>query len=128
MPGLFYVKVFVAALSIFLLGGFWYSERGFLKIWQRESGTPPIERHGAAPFVFSFVFALVAAFLFGAFAPHETLYRGLVSGAVVGAGWVGTSFGINYQFGGKSLALLLVDGGYHVIQFLIFGLIFGAWH
>ena len=39
-----------------------------------------------------------------------------------------TSFGINYQFSNRSPVLLGIDGGYHVGQFLLFGLILGLWH
>ena len=38
------------------------------------------------------------------------------------------SFGINYQFANKTFAIWLIDGGYHVGQFLIYGLILGLWH
>ncbi len=46
-------------------------------------------------------------------------------GALVGAGFVAASFGINYQFAQRTFKLWLIDGGYHAVQFLLFGLIFG---
>jgi len=47
-----------------------------------------------------------------------------------GAGlcWVATSFGINYLFAGRSLKLWLIDGGYHTLQFTLYGLVLGLWH
>ena len=41
---------------------------------------------------------------------------------------VAASFGINYQFANRSLTLWLIDGGYHTVQFLLFGLVLGLWH
>jgi hypothetical protein len=35
--------------------------------------------------------------------------------------------GINYQFAQRSLRLWLIDGGYHLVQFLLFGLVLGLW-
>ena len=52
---------------------------------------------------------------------------GLGTGSVVGACFVATSYGINYQFANRSVAALLIDGGYHVLQFAAFGLVLGAW-
>lgn len=32
------------------------------------------------------------------------------------------------QFANRTTTLWLIDGGYHVVQFLIYGLVFGLWH
>ena len=42
--------------------------------------------------------------------------------------FVATSFGINYAFAQRSLKLWLIDGGYHLLQFALYGLILGLWH
>jgi hypothetical protein len=47
---------------------------------------------------------------------------------LAGFGFVATSFGINYQFAQRPFVLWLIDGGYHTVQFLLFGLIIGLWH
>ena len=49
-------------------------------------------------------------------------------GLLAGAGMVAASFGINCQFANRSLTLWLIDGGYHTVQFLLFGLVLGLWH
>jgi hypothetical protein len=46
---------------------------------------------------------------------------------MVGLGYVATSFGINYQFAGRPFRLWAIDGGYHTLQFALYGLVFGAW-
>jgi hypothetical protein len=50
------------------------------------------------------------------------------SGVLAGFGFVAMSFAINYSFAGRSLKLWLIDGGYHTLQFALYGLILGAWH
>jgi hypothetical protein len=40
--------------------------------------------------------------------------------------WVAASFGINYLFERKNLALFAINGGYHTLQFTLIGLILGA--
>jgi hypothetical protein len=53
------------------------------------------------------------------------MQEALVRGLVVGAGFVATSLGINYQFAARKNVLWAIDGGYHVLQFLLYGLVFG---
>ena len=121
--------VVLAAVSSFMLGGLWYSAALFGTAWNKENGGVPHNGHPAKVFGISFAFSLIAAVVFaywlGAAPPLDVALK---SGAMAGAGLVATSFGINYQFAQRSFKLWLIDGGYHVAQFLIFGLILGLWH
>jgi hypothetical protein len=124
------IAVLVAAVSSFVVGGLWYSPTLFGKAWQREAGDTrkPGEGHPAKIFGTSFVFALIAAFAYAFIvrAPGSASVAA-IQGLVVGAGIVATSFGINYQFANRSTLLWLIDGGYHTVQFLLYGLIIGLW-
>ena len=60
--------------------------------------------------------------------PEVTLSQGLFYGFSAGLFWVAASFGINYLFERKPLSLFLVNGGYHTLQFTLYGLILGLWH
>jgi hypothetical protein len=121
--------VLIAAVSSFMLGGLWYSPALFGNAWIRENGGEKQAGHPAKVFGVSFVFSLIAAFAFayllGAAPPLETALR---TGAIVGIGFVAASFGINYQFAQRSFKLWLIDGGYHAVQFIVFGLVLGLWH
>jgi Protein of unknown function (DUF1761) len=46
-------------------------------------------------------------------------------GLLAGACFVGTSLGINYQFANRSPLVWVIDGGYHTVQFVLFGLVLG---
>ena len=124
------IAVLVAAASSFLLGGLWYSKVLFGPRWQREAGDTrkPGAAHPARVFGLSFVFALVAACAYALLVPPAaTAAAALTQGLLVGAGVVAASFGINYQFANRSTVLWLIDGGYHTVQFAIYGLILGLW-
>jgi hypothetical protein len=101
----------------------------FGNVWNRVNGsTPKQQGHPARVFGLSFVFALIAAFAFAAWlGPDPALETALRHGLIVGLCFVGASFGINYQFAARSTVLLLIDGGYHTAQFLLFGLVLGLW-
>ena len=51
----------------------------------------------------------------------------LHAGFLVGLCFVATSFGINYLFAGRSLKLWLIDAGYHILQFTLYGLVLGLF-
>lgn len=129
MPHINYLAVITAAVSSFLLGGLWYSPVLFGAVWQREAGDPKKkgEGHPAKVFGLSLLFALIAALVYAALVPPAAnALHALVQGLAIGAG-VAASFGINYQFANRSFKLWLIDGGYHTVQFGIYGLILGLW-
>ena len=55
--------------------------------------------------------------------PKPDLTFAFGAGLSAGLCWVAASFGINYLFERKSLKLWMVNGGYHTIQFTLFGII-----
>jgi hypothetical protein len=125
-----YLAVLAAAVSSFLLGGLWYSAKLFGPSWQRAAGDmrKKEDGHPAKVFGVSLIFALVAAYAYAVLVPVQAnVVAAGVQGLLVGAGVVATSFGINYQFANRSGALWLIDGGYHTLQFGIYGIILGAW-
>jgi len=133
MAGINLWAVLAAAASAFLLGGLWYSPLVFLKPWSKASGLGDMKevgaRHPAQVFGVSFLFALLAAAVFAVLVgPEPPLDFALGRGLMAGGGFVAASFGINYQFANKPFSLWLIDGGYHVGQFLLYGLILGLWH
>jgi hypothetical protein len=122
--------VIAAAVSSFLLGGLWYSPVLFMKPWNEAMGrTEEDNGHPAKVFGLSFAFAVVAAYVFAVFlGPNPVLSESVKAGLLVGVAFVGMSFGINYQFANRPLSALFIDGGYHTGQFMLYGLILGAWH
>ncbi len=124
------LAVIAAAVSSFMLGGLWYSPALFGPTWQREAGDMRKSEgsHPAKVFGVSLLFALLAAFVYAFLIPAATsALHAATQGLAVGAGMVVACFGINYQFANRSAKLLFIDGGYHTVQFLIYGLILGLW-
>jgi len=118
--------IFAAALSSFLLGGLWYSPVLFGNVWRREAGDSrkPGDGHPVRVFGLSFLFALVAAIAYALIVPPTaTLLWAGIQGLAVGAALVAASFGINYQFANRSFRLWLIDGGYHTLQFGLYGVV-----
>ncbi len=123
--------VLVAAMSAFLLGGLWYGPL-FKRAWCRENGIDPdapAPGHPGRTFGTAFVAALVSAAAFAIILrPDPPLFIAAHAGFLTGLAYVAMSFGINYAFAGRSLRLWLIDGGYHTLQFTLYGVILGLWH
>lgn len=132
MPEINWLAVIAAAISTFALGGLWYSPVMFFKAWQRSAGLTDEQLQKGHPgkiYGGAFVLSLIAAAVFALFiGPKPDVGFATAAGFSAGLCWVATSFGINYLFERKGFCLFLVNGGYHTVQFTLFGLILGLWH
>jgi hypothetical protein len=127
-----WLAVFVAAVSAFMLGGLWYSPMLFANQWVAASGVD-VEKakrsNKAVLFGTAFVWSLLGAACFAMFiGPNPDLGFAVAAGAATGFFWITGSYGINYQFEQKPLSLLAINGGYHVAQYSLYGLVLGLWH
>lgn len=125
------LAVLVAAAAAFALGGVWYGPL-FGRVWRTAEGktelTPEKAGHPALVYGASFALMLIAAALLASvLGPAPALKASVGAGLLIGAGWVATSFGVNYLFAGRRLPLFLVDGGYNVVVFVLMGLIIGLF-
>jgi hypothetical protein len=124
-----WLAVLVSAVVTFVLGGVWYGPL-FERVWRaaedRAEPLPGQQKHPAFVYGLAFVLMLIAAItLAAAIGPDPNITKSVGFGLVVGVGWVATSFGVNYLFARRSLALFAVDAGYNVVLFALMGLIIG---
>ncbi|MEN0062222.1 MAG: DUF1761 domain-containing protein [Myxococcota bacterium] len=130
MDGLNLVAALVAALATFAVGGLWYSPLLFGGRWmtyldlsEAELGQNPGRVFGGA-FVLQLVMALnLAAFL----GPKPSLAFATGASFAAGFGWVALGMGVTYLFERRPLGLWLINGGYHMVSFVVMGLILGGW-
>ena len=129
MPDVNMIAVLLCGVSSLVLGGIWYSPALFAKPWQRAAGLSDEQAQSgnmAMIYGVAFVLSLVAAFVFAMFLGRSFgLGPSIGAGASAGLCWVAASFGINYLFERRPLNLWLINGGYHTLQFTLFGLILG---
>ncbi|QSE99157.1 DUF1761 domain-containing protein [Fulvivirga lutea] len=126
-----YLAVVAAALSMFVIGGLWYSPILFGNAWAKENGfTPEFVQSGNKAKIFggSLLLSLIIAFnLAGFISGFEEWTWGLIGGFLSGFGWVAMSIGILYLFERRSAKLFFINAGYFVFSFLVMGLILGLW-
>ena len=129
MPHVDLLGVLLCGVASMMLGALWYSPLLFAKAWQRGAGLSDEQlKAGNMGMIYglAFLLSLVAAYVFGMFlGEHMGLWQSTAAGAAAGIFWVAASFGINYLFERRSLGLWLINGGYHALQFTLFGFILG---
>jgi hypothetical protein len=124
--------IFIAALSVFLIGGLWYSPLLFAKSWMKENNfsDEDIKKSNKSKiFVLSFLFSFIMAFNLAMFLNDDktTIAWGAMAGLLAGFGWVAMSLFIIGQFERKSTKYMLIHGGYVTCSFIVMGVIIGAW-
>lgn len=125
-----WVAVALSTLAVFLIGGPWYGPI-FGKAWAKANGVTaemaPKGGHTAVVFGGAAVAGFLAAIALGSLiGPGPDLLRGIHYGLLAGICLVSASFAINYLFAGRSMGLLLIDGGYNIVLFVAMGAIFGV--
>lgn len=129
-----YLAVLVCAIIAMGISYFWYSPFLLGKMWldsmekseeEIRKEFKPIKTYGI-----SFVSYLIIAFSIARmmiYVNATTVTEGMRLSFLCWFGFTATTMTINALLEGKSLRLALVDGGYHLIVFLIYGVILGAW-
>ena len=132
MPEINWLAVIAAAISMFILGGVWYSPILFARPWQRAAGLSDEQVAGGNPvlifgvaFVLSLLMAANLAFFLAG--PATTLGFALGASLAAGLGWAAFSTAILALFERRPLAYSPINGGYLTLGFLLMGLILGLW-
>ncbi|TNE34084.1 DUF1761 domain-containing protein [bacterium] len=126
-----WLAILLASVSTFMIGGVWYSPLMFSKKWMMEAKITEedLKQGQAKVFGLSFIFSFVAAFVLAMFlGPEADVVFGITAGFMVGFAWVLLSMGTTYLFERRSFTLLAINGGYHVVSFMIMGMIIGLFN
>ena len=129
MPEVNWIAVALCGVSSLVLGGLWYSPALFARSWQTAAGLSDEQaRNGNMAVIFggAFLLSIVAAAVFAMFLGNQmSVGAATAAGFAAGLCWVAASYGISYSFERRPLKLWLINGGYHTLQFTLFGLILG---
>jgi len=132
MEKLNFLAVIAAAVSMFLIGGVWYSKALFANVWMKENNLTEeqlAKSNKAKTFGLSFLFSLIMAFNLAMFISDESIdfTMAIFYSLCVGLGWIALAFGIVALFELRSWRYIFINGGYMIISFLVMGIIIGAW-
>jgi hypothetical protein len=132
--GMNYWAVLMAAVAAWMLGALWYSI--LAKPWMAATGVinARIEDSLGSPrgyltYIIAFAADLVMAWVLAGIIGHLgqfTVKNGVISGAFCWLGFTITALVVNYTFGQRKPALILIDGGYWLLALVAMGAIIGG--
>jgi hypothetical protein len=128
-----YLAVLVAAAVYFLLGALWYSKLLFANTWMKGVGKTDEqikEGFSRMAFLWSFIWSFVAVYGVArilVWAGGDSAADGFLAGLLIGVCFVLAVFVINNLFEKRPKGFMLINAFYHVVAFIISGLIIGAW-
>ena len=124
-----YLGIVAGAIVMFVWGAIWYTVLGGVWLSALGKTTDQLLRYGYVPYVVSFLAGLLVAYCFDNMLWHyETgnaakgAQVGLLTGVCIFAAMMLTM----YFFQGQSPMLMLIDGGYGIIGFVLTGATVGA--
>ncbi|MFA7228878.1 MAG: DUF1761 domain-containing protein [Melioribacteraceae bacterium] len=129
-----YLAVLVCGIISMIIGFVWYSHILLGRIWMEEIDKSedelkkdfnPVKTYGI-----SFLCNLFIAFSLAQLMAHSnavSVASGIRMAFLCWSGFILAPMIINAMLEGKSIKLLLVDSGHHLIVILVFGIILGAW-
>lgn len=125
-----YVAVLIATVTTMVLGFLWYSPVLLGNAWMkhRNLSKNEISGGGAMTYILTALTALGGSFILAlllTLTDEPTIWTGLVIGLLIGIS-VSLKIGMNYLFEGHKLGLYLITIGYHLVSYVIAGLIIGC--
>jgi len=125
-----YLAVLLATLATMILGFVWYSPVLFGNFWVKQVGKNMEDMSGSSPltYVWTALTALVGVFILAlllTMTSEVSVSTGLTAGLLVGIG-ISAKIGMNFLFEDRKLGLFLITIGYHLVSYVIAGLILGS--
>ena len=129
-----WIAILIAAVASFIVGAVWYGVLG--RQWMTALGWSDAEqaantRPPMVAMIVSFVAELVMAFVLAGAIGHlgpgnTTIRNGLISGAILWAGFVVTTLAVNNAYARRKPMLTVIDAGHWLLVLLVQGAVLGA--
>lgn len=125
-----YLAVLIATIVTMILGFLWYSPVLFGNAWVKEMGLKREEMSGGSPLTYVLT-ALTALFgalflaLIMSMIGERTIGLGVTIGLLIGLS-ISVKIGMNFLFESRTAKLYFITIGYHIVTYLLTGIIIGA--
>lgn len=128
----------VACVVVSMISGFlWYNPNTFFPAWWKVVGAgreqPGMGNMGttwALTVLSSFIQAVFMSLMvtaMGSMSGGATLVSGATAGFVLWLGFIAPTYLVNKLFAGHGLKIWAIEVGNHLVNFVLFGAILGAW-
>jgi hypothetical protein len=134
-----WLAVIVCVVVSMISGSIWYNPKTFFPIWWKGIGKTGEDTPGGkgsmtvmwgltvlGSFVQA-VFMSLAVIAMGKLSGSATLVSGLTTGFLIWLGFIAPTYLVNKLFAGHGFKVWAIEVGNHLVNFLLFGAILGAW-
>jgi hypothetical protein len=124
-----YLAVLIAAFVTMIIGALWYSPVLFGNAWMKEMGFTKEDVSGGGPmtYVLTGITALVGCLFLALILTlfeERSFVSGIIAGSIIAIS-VSAKIGMNYLFENKTRKHYFITIGYHVVTYLLSGIILG---
>jgi hypothetical protein len=126
-----YTAVLTAGIIYFILGTLWYKPKKLGKIWlQLNYLKTDGKNNNSILMLLALISTLTASFILSYFI-YLSGAKNIMSGAAVGiltaVGIMATTIGFSFISEEKQIKLVIADTGYHLMGFMVMGIIISVW-
>jgi hypothetical protein len=134
-----WLAVIVCVLVSMVSGSLWYNPKTFFPMWWKGIGKTEAAAPGSGGMAMTWTLTVLAAVVqavfmslmvtaMGSMTPGgPTLVSGAAAGFLIWLGFIAPTYLVNKLFAGHGLKVWAIEVGNHLVNFVIFGAIFGAW-
>ncbi|MCA9944497.1 MAG: DUF1761 domain-containing protein [Ardenticatenaceae bacterium] len=133
-----WLAVVVCVIVSMVSGTIWYNPKTFFPIWWKgigKSGEPGMQGNMGMTWTLTILSSLVQAVFMAllvnalgdVLGDGPTLVTGATTGLILWLGFVAPTYLVNKLFAGHGLQVWAIEIGNHLINFVLFGAILGAW-
>lgn len=136
-----WLAVVVCVVVSMISGSLWYNPKTFFPTWWKGIGKTGNAEPGMAgnmgltwgltifsSFVQAVAMSLMVTAMGNLMSDGATLVNGAMVGFMLWLGFIAPTYLVNKLFAGHGLKIWAIEAGNHLLNFVIFGAIFGAWH
>ena len=133
-----WLAVVVCVIISMISGSLWYNPKTFFPIWWKGIGKSEQDTPGSSNMALTWGLTVVSSIVqvvgmafmvnaMGGLMGGVTWLTGLGTGFMIWLGFVASTSLTNKLFAGHGLKVWAIEAGNHLVNFLIFGAILGAW-
>jgi hypothetical protein len=133
-----WLAVIACVVVSMISGSLWYNPKTFFPAWWKGIGKKEGEQPGASNMGMTWALTVLSSFVqavamslmvtaMGSLTGGATLTSGALAGFMLWLGFVAPTNLVNKLFAGHGLKVWAIEAGNHLVNFVLFGAILGAW-
>jgi len=131
-----WLAVVACVIVSMITGSLWYNPKTFFPAWWEVVGKgkePGMENMGMTwgltvlSSIVQAIFMSLMVTAMGSLMGGATLASGMMTGLMLWLGFIAPTYLVNKLFAGHGLKIWAIETGNHLVNFLLFGAILGAW-